>query len=143
MDVETKDSIARFRDEAARLSAAGHFDEAEKIYRQIVDTIRQHEGPEASYRELYNLSSTLVSQQKYDEAEPILRDALARLACRPIHGDSGHLLEQETGTLRLLFQTVRGQGRAEEADKMMAGASYSSQEEQLQVRKQVYGLTTP
>jgi hypothetical protein len=80
-------------------------------------------------------------RHKYQEAESILRDTLKYLAQRPADDDdSSHLLEQEDGTVRLLVQSLQGQGKNEEADKLMAGAHYSSREEQLQVRKRVYGL---
>jgi hypothetical protein len=68
---------------------------------------------------------------------------LTHLAHRPINGDPGHFLDQESGTLRLLSQAVRGQGRIEEAETLMISASHSSREEQLQARKEVYGFTIP
>jgi hypothetical protein len=79
-------------------------------------------------------------QHKYQEAEPILRDTLHYLAQRPVDDESSHFLEQEDGTVRLLVQSLQGQGRNEEAERLMAGAHYSGREEQLQVREQVYGL---
>ncbi|KEQ73124.1 hypothetical protein M436DRAFT_26642, partial [Aureobasidium namibiae CBS 147.97] len=126
--------------EAADFTTGGHLNLAEENYRYVVDTVQQHEGTKATYADRYNLSSVLVMQHKYAEAEPTLRDMLKYLAKRPVDNDSGHFLKQEEGTIRMLVKSVKGQGRDEEADNLRAGAAYSSREEQLEVRKQVYGL---
>ena len=130
MDINTQAELTRLQDEVASSSKAGHFDQAEKKYRQIIDIMHQHKGAEATYRDLYNISSVLVSQQKYDEAAPILTDLLLSLSQRSIDcDDNSNLLEQETGTVRLLIQTFRGQGRSEEADELMAGSTCQGSEE--------------
>ena len=140
MDPQTQKTITTSREEAADLTTGGHLNLAEENYRYIVDTIQQHEGTEATYADRYNLSNVLVMQHKYAEAEPILRDMLSYLAKRPVDNDSGHFLEQEEGTIRMLVESVKGQGRDEEAKKLTEGAAYSSREEQLEVRKLGYGL---
>jgi hypothetical protein len=59
--------MIRLDSEAARLSSTGLLSEAEEIYRQIANTIQQHEGSEATHKALYNLSGTLVNQKKFEE----------------------------------------------------------------------------
>ena len=140
MDPQTQKTITTSREEAADLTTGGHLNLAEENYRYIVDTIQQHEGTEATYADRYNLSNVLVMQHKHAEAEPILRNMLKYLAKRPVGNDPDHFLEQEEGTIRMLVESVKGQGRDEEAKKLTAGAAYSGREEQLQVRRQGYGL---
>jgi hypothetical protein len=140
MDAQTQNAITTSRKDAAFHTITKQLHLAENHYRRIIDTVEKYEGREATYADRYNLAHVLVMRHKYQEAESILRDTLNYLAQRPIDDDSSHLLEQEDGTIRLLVQSLQGQGKNEEADKLMAGAHYSSREEQLQVRKQVYGL---
>jgi hypothetical protein len=140
MDAQTQNAITKARDEAAHLTATKQLPLAEETYRYIIDTVQQHEGIEATYADRYNLSNVLVMQHKYTEAEPILRDLLSYLAKRPVGDESNRFLEQEDGTIRLLVQSIKGQGREEEADNLMAGAQSSGHDEQLIVRKQGYGL---
>jgi hypothetical protein len=140
MDAQTQHAITQARDEAAHLTTTKQFPLAEETYRHVIDTVQQHEGIEATYADRYNLSNVLVMQHKYQEAEPILRDTLGYLAKRHVDDDSGHLLEQEDGTIQLLVQSIRGQGRNADADKLMTSSYHGSREEQLQIRKQVYGL---
>ncbi|KAI4756652.1 hypothetical protein E4T52_11356 [Aureobasidium sp. EXF-3400] len=127
MDAQTQHAITQAKEDAAHLTTTKQFPLAEETYRHVIDTVQQHEGIEATYADRYNLSNVLVMQHKYQEAEPILRDALKYLAKRPVDGDSDHFLQ--------------GQGRNAEADKLMASSYYGGREEQLQVRKQVYGLS--
>ncbi|KAI4738640.1 hypothetical protein E4T50_10908 [Aureobasidium sp. EXF-12298] len=141
MDAQTQHAITQAKEDAAHLTTTKQFPLAEETYRHVIDTVQQHEGIEATYADRYNLSNVLVMQHKYQEAEPILRDALKYLAKRPVDGDSDHFLQQEAGTVQLLVQSFRGQGRNAEADKLMASSYYGGREEQLQVRKQVYGLS--
>jgi hypothetical protein len=140
MDAQTQDAITTSRNDAAYHTITKQLNLVEKQYRHIIDTVEKHEGQEATYADRYNLAHVLVMQHKYQEAEPILRDTLHYLAQRPVDDESSHFLEQEDGTVRLLVQSLQGQGRNEEAERLMAGAHYSGREEQLQVRKQVYGL---
>lgn len=140
MDVQTQQSLTASRQEAAHLTTGGHLDLAAGKYRYIVDTVQQHEAIEATHADRYNLSNLLVMQHKYSGAEPILKDTLKYLAKRPVDEDSEHFLEQEDGTIKTLVQSLKGQGREEEANKLMASAAYSGREEQLQARKQCYGL---
>jgi hypothetical protein len=140
MDAKTQNAITTSRKDAVYHTITKQLHLAENHYRRIVDTVEKYEGREATYADRYNLAHVLVMQHKYQEAEPILRDTLSYLTKRPVDEDSGHFLEQEDGTVRLLVQSLQGQGKSEEADKLMAGANYSGREEQLQVRKQVYGL---
>jgi hypothetical protein len=141
MDAQTQNAITTSRKDAAFHTITKQLHLAENHYRRIIDTVEKYEGREATYADRYNLAHVLVMRHKYQEAESILRDTLKYLAQRPADDDdSSHLLEQEDGTVRLLVQSLQGQGKNEEADKLMAGAHYSSREEQLQVRKRVYGL---
>jgi hypothetical protein len=140
MDAQTQDAITTSRKDAAYHTITKQLNLAEKHYRRIIDTVEKYEGQEATYADRYNLAHVLVMQHKYQEAEPILRDTLNYLAQRPVDDDSDHLLEQKDGTIRLLVRSLQGQGKTEEADKLIAGAHYSGREEQLQVRKRVYGL---
>jgi hypothetical protein len=141
MNAETQVAIKSYRDTASHLTNTNQFNLAEQAYRHIIDTIQQHEGQEATYLDRYNLSNTLVLQHKYAEAEPILRDMLNFLAKRNVDDDSAHFLEQERGTVSLLVQSIRGQGRTGEADKLMVDAEFAGHDEQLEVRKGVYGLS--
>jgi hypothetical protein len=140
MNPQTQDAITRSRDRAAHLTTTKQFALAEETYHHIIDTVQQHEVIEATYADRYNLSNVLVMQHKYAEAEPILRDLLNYLAKRPVGDESNHFLEQEAGTIQLLVQSIRGQGRNAEADKLMADSYYGGREEQMHVRKQVYWL---
>jgi hypothetical protein len=140
MDAQTQDAITRSRDEAAHLTTTKQLPLAEQTYHHIIDTVQQHEGQEATYADRYNLSNILLMQHKYAQAEPILRDLLNYLAKRHVDDHSGHFLEQEAGTIQLLVQSIRGQGRNAEADKLLADSYYGGREEQMHIRKQVYGL---
>lgn len=135
MDAQMQKDVTKSREKAADLTTGGHLNLAEETHRYVVDTIQQHEGKEATYADRYNLSNVLVMQHKHAEAEPILRDMLSYLAKRPVDDDSGHFLEQEAGTIRMLVRSVKGQGRDDEADNLRAGAACSGREEQLQVRR--------
>jgi hypothetical protein len=140
MDVQTQHIITTRRAEAASLITTGELNLAEEQYRYIVNTVQDHEGQEATYADRYNLSNVLVMQHKYAEAEPILRDALNYLAKRPVGDGSSNFLEQEDGTIKMLVQSLKGQGREKEADDLVATSHYGGREEQLQVRKKGYGL---
>jgi hypothetical protein len=141
MDTQTQSAITASRANASHLTTTNQFNLAEQAYRHIIDTIQQHQGQEATYLDRYNLSNVLVLQHEYAEAEPILRDMLNFLAKRNVDADSSHFLKQERGTVGLLVQSIRGQGRTGEADKLMADAEFAGYEEQLEVRKGVYGLS--
>jgi hypothetical protein len=140
MDAETQADIKLYRDAAVRFINTMEFNSAEQAYRHIIDTIQQHEGQKATYLDRYNLSNVFVLQRKYAEAESILRDMLNFLVKRNVGVDDGHFLEQERGTVGLLIQSIRGQGRTGEADNLMADASSDGHEEQLLVRKGRYGF---
>jgi hypothetical protein len=140
MDAETQADIKSYRDSAIRSINNLEFNSAEQAYRHIIDTVQEHEGQDATYLDRYNLSNVLVLQRKYVQAEPILRDMLNFLVKRDVGADSAHFLEQERGTVGLLIQSIRGQGRTAEANKLMADANFDGHEEQLEVRKGRYGF---
>jgi hypothetical protein len=140
MDAEAQADIKSYRDAALRFINSHEYNSAEEAYHHIIDKIQQHEGQEATYMDRYNLSNVLVLQRKYAEAEPILRDMLNFLVKRNVGVDNGHFLEQEHGTVGLLIQSIRGQGRTGEADKLMTDAGFDGREEQLEVRKGRYGF---
>ncbi|CAD0110317.1 unnamed protein product [Aureobasidium uvarum] len=132
MDTQTRETIAQGRDQAT--------------HRSIISTIQQHLGQDATHSDRYNLCNNLVQQQKYTEAEPTLKDLLVWLAKRPVlDANSGHLqthfLDQEAGTMVLLLQSLRGQGRDEEADGLWKGVQFSSREKQSRSRELLYGLS--
>ena len=140
MDTEILNAVNIARHNAGHLVITKQIYLAEDTYRNIIDTVQRHEGQEAAYLDRYNLSNVLVLQHKYQEAEPMLRNILKYLTKRPVDDNTGHFLEQEDGAIRLLVQSIEGQDRNEEAEKLIAGASYVSREGQLQVRQQGYGL---
>lgn len=140
MDAQAQHNVTTSRDNASYLTTTNQLPLAEVTYKYIIDTVQQHEGQEATYADRYNLSNVLVKQHKYAEAEPILRDTLNYLTKRPVDDVSDHFLEQEDATISLLVQSLKGQEKDEEAYRLMAGAHYAGREDQLQVRKQVYGL---
>jgi hypothetical protein len=140
MDAETQANIKLYRDTAVRFINNMQYDRAEQAYRYIIDTIQVYEGQDATYLDRYNLSNVLVLQRKYAEAEPILRDMLNFLVQRDVGIDDGRFLEQERGTVGLLIQSIGGQRRTEEADKLMAENGFGGHDEQLEVRKGRYGF---
>ncbi|TKX18434.1 hypothetical protein C1H76_9223 [Elsinoe australis] len=105
--------------EAGRLLSLGHYAQAEDLYRNRVNTICQSEGVEASYRDQYHLSISLVQQQKFAEAEHILKEVLAFLTSRQEGRDTENFAEQEMATRKLLSQALRGQGRSEGAEGLL------------------------
>jgi hypothetical protein len=139
MDAETQADIKSYIDITVRFINSMQYDSAEQVYRHITDAVQEHEGKDATYLDCYNLSSVLALQRKYAEAELILRNMLNFLVKRNVGIDDGNFLEQERGTVGLLIQSIRGQGRTGEANILMADADFDGHEEQLEVRKGRYG----
>lgn len=108
--------------EAVSCFSLSQYNEAEQLYRRIMNARSETEGPEAARRDQYNLASVLVKEQKFDEAEPLLRDLLASLEARSIRNRK-HFMQQEAGTMRLLVQTL-GKEKADEATKLSEAASH-------------------
>lgn len=115
-------SAEQDRLDAMETEASNHFelqeyDEAERLYGEILNTHLEHEGPQATYRDMFNLSVTLVKLQKHQESEPMLEQLLTYLTQRSGR-ESRHFIEQEAGTARLL-----GQGKHEQGRNMLDNAS--------------------
>ncbi|KAI9787304.1 MAG: hypothetical protein M1816_007652, partial [Peltula sp. TS41687] len=91
---------------ATVLSKQGRYQEAEKIYRQVLDAREKQHGPEHldTLRSLSNLAYVLSSQGRYQEVEKILRQALERL----------HTLN----SLNNLAYVLSSQGKYQEAEKI-------------------------
>jgi tetratricopeptide (TPR) repeat protein len=64
---------------AASYSELGRFDQAEPLYKQVVDSDRRTLGPDhpEAITSLHNLGVHYRDRGRYDEAEPLLREALA------------------------------------------------------------------
>ena len=118
-----QDRLTAMESEAEKHSELGESDEAEQLYREILNTRIVNEGPEASYRDMYNLSAVLVRREKYEEAEPMLRQLLTYLTQRQSGRETRNFIEQEEGTARLLVQALEGQGSLVEARQNQGTAS--------------------
>ncbi|KAI5269610.1 hypothetical protein E4T47_06962 [Aureobasidium subglaciale] len=115
LEGRTVNNLTDMISEAERHVSLGDLARAEELCQRIIPIMQQQKGPEAIPRELYNLSKVLVQQQKYSEAESILRDLLLSLAQRPVNKDNVHFLEQEAGALRMLSQSLSGQDKVDGA----------------------------
>lgn len=80
------------------------------------------EGPLAASREAYNLSAILVQQQKWTEAEPLLRELLKDLQERETGRETTNFILQEAATMRLLGSSLVGLGREEEGRRFIGDA---------------------
>ncbi len=73
---EHPDTLASMNTLAALYQHQGRFEEAESLLVKLVTLRRQHDTLDPSARWLAGLGSCLLDQKKYNEAEPILREAL-------------------------------------------------------------------
>ncbi|CAD0083745.1 unnamed protein product [Aureobasidium vineae] len=133
-------TITQARDLATHYTLTNQLALAEASYRDIIDTVQQHQGQHATHADRYNLCNILVQQHKYTEAEPIAKDLVVWLAKRPVDDENAHFLEQQAGAVRLLVQSLKGLGRDEEVDELLVGARFDGREERLRARKQFCGL---
>ncbi|KAK4499169.1 hypothetical protein PRZ48_009681 [Zasmidium cellare] len=91
--------------EAVSYFSLHQYNEAEQVYRRIWQAQMEAKGPDEARREQYNLASVLVKEEKFDEAEPLLREVLGFLEARS-NRNRKHFMQQEAGTMRLLVQTL-------------------------------------
>jgi len=88
-------------------------DDAHATYRRVLDELAARDDPPARVQRLYTLNDhavTYLRQQRYAEAEPLLREALA--AQRDLFGDTHPIT---LASVNNLAGSLRQQGRAEEA----------------------------
>ena len=104
----SEDELAAMESDASQLYEHERYNEAENLYRQICDIRKERSGPEAALRDKHNLSATLVKQQKFQEAEPILRRLHGYLNQRTSGRESETFIEQEAACLSLLRQALEG-----------------------------------
>lgn len=112
--------------DAMELEAVSYFSlhqyhEAEQVYRRIWQARIAADGLGAACREQYNLAAVLVKEEKFDEAQPLLREVLGSLQARS-NRSRKHFMQQEAGTMRLLVETL-GEGQSEEATRLSEAAS--------------------
>lgn len=92
VDQRTLDDMVEIASSHADLK---EYDKAEQLYREILNRRLENEGIPATYRDMYNLAAVLVSNQKYEEALPLLRDLFVYLSQRTIGRDRPEFMEQE------------------------------------------------
>jgi tetratricopeptide (TPR) repeat protein len=108
---------AEYHTSLSQLSQAEHF------LRQILITRTALEGADASVRDKFNLAAVMVQQQKFAEAEPLLRQVLQFLQGRDgAKREMRHWVDQEVATTRLLGLALKGQGKVEEARELRSTA---------------------
>jgi hypothetical protein len=94
------------------------FSQAESFLHRILITRTALEGVDGSVRDKFNLAAVLVQQQKFAEAEPLLRQVLQFLRGRDsAERETRHWSEQEVATGRLLMSALEGQGKVGEASE--------------------------
>lgn len=123
MQAMEQDRLDNMESEAIRCSDLHQYEEAERLYREIIDTRMRSEGVHATYRDMYNLSSVLVAGRKYEEAEPVLSQLLVHLRQRESGRETSFFIQQEAGTARVLGRALEGLGKSVEAQNMLETAA--------------------
>ena len=102
------DELAR---EAAQHVESQEYDQAERLYREILKQRLEHEGIPATYTDMYNLGEVLDKSQKYDEALPVLRELFVYLSQRAVGQDTSKFVDMEVCQLPLhAIRANRGAG---------------------------------
>jgi serine/threonine protein kinase len=108
-DAKDNDELTPLANLAAAYEGLGRFDEAEPIYRRVLEIERRLGGPDnlEALATAYNLAFLLESMGRYDEAEPLYRDTLER--CTRVLGPTHDgTLSCTAGLSSLLRETGRG-----------------------------------
>lgn len=109
------------------INKALHTQDSIKNKHHLSTTSERNNGSEAAsqphgqgpdLRSDYNHCATLVNEQKFDEAEPLLRKLLNDLEGRSEGRETRDFMLQEAGTLSLLGETLEGLGKGAEAATM-------------------------
>lgn len=98
--------------QASKSCQLANYDEAEHTYRRLIDLRADEEGIEATYRDRFNLSATLVKQRKFQDAETSIREVLAFLTSRTKEEAPEHFQAQEDAACRILEEAVAGQSES-------------------------------
>lgn len=113
-DEQDYDELTPLANLAASYEGLGRYDEAEPIYRRVLEIERRLGGRDnlESLATAFNLAFLLESMGRYDEAEPLYRDTLER--CTRVLGPTHEgTLSCIAGLASLLRETGRGaEGRA-------------------------------